>query len=169
MVGCKVRLSLNVSILSHNFWFSFFLSNDSRNLNMQALTHYMNFFDFTNLRLDIAFRTLCAKLYLKAETQQLDRILVEFSRRYWENNPNTIYGSAGALYYLMYLVQLLTGVYRCGSLRRIFLIIVKHRSPCRRPVLPNVSQPIHPQYPQRNQFTNSSRRHQSLNTRVNTR
>ncbi|KAG6837700.1 hypothetical protein H0H93_003502 [Arthromyces matolae] len=37
---------------------------------------------------------LCSKLYLKAETQQVDRILEEFSRRYWDCNPNGIYGSA---------------------------------------------------------------------------
>ena len=39
-------------------------------------------------------RRLCAKLYLKAETQQVDRILDEFSRRYWDCNPNSLYGSA---------------------------------------------------------------------------
>ena len=54
----------------------------------------MEYFDFSGLRLDVAFRRLCAKLYLKAETQQVDRILEEFSRRYWELNPNTVYGSA---------------------------------------------------------------------------
>lgn len=41
-----------------------------------------------------AHRRLCAKLYLKAETQQVDRILEEFSRRYWDCNPTTVYGSA---------------------------------------------------------------------------
>ena len=59
-----------------------------------ALRNYMDYFDFARLRLDVAFRRLCAKLYLKAETQQVDRILEEFSRRYWETNPNTVYGSA---------------------------------------------------------------------------
>jgi hypothetical protein len=39
-------------------------------------------------------RRLCAKLYLKAETQQVDRILEEFSRRYWDCNPGGVYGSA---------------------------------------------------------------------------
>lgn len=39
---------------------------------------------------------LCSKLFLKAETQQVDRILEEFSRRYWECNPNTVYGSSSA-------------------------------------------------------------------------
>lgn len=40
------------------------------------------------------FRRFCAKLYLKGETQQIDRILSEFSRRYWECNPTSLYGSA---------------------------------------------------------------------------
>jgi PH/SEC7 domain-containing protein len=42
------------------------------------------------------FRRLCDKLYLKAETQQIDRILDQFSRRYYQNNPGSVYGSAGA-------------------------------------------------------------------------
>jgi hypothetical protein len=41
-----------------------------------------------------AGRALCTKLYLKAETQQVDRILVEFSRRWQECNPGNLFGSA---------------------------------------------------------------------------
>jgi len=40
------------------------------------------------------FRRLCGKLYLKGETQQVDRILEQFSRRYWDCNPGGVYGSA---------------------------------------------------------------------------
>jgi hypothetical protein len=47
----------------------------------------------------MSYRHLCAKLYLKAETQQVDRILDEFSRRYWDNNPGGVYGSASELIY----------------------------------------------------------------------
>lgn len=65
----------------------------SGRINKVALRYYMDFFDFAGLRLDAAFRRLCAKLYLKAETQQVDRILAEFSRRYWELNTATVYGS----------------------------------------------------------------------------
>lgn len=38
---------------------------------------------------------LCEKLYLKAESQQVDRILAAFSQRYWKLNPNCVYGSFG--------------------------------------------------------------------------
>ncbi|KAG8862477.1 hypothetical protein FRB96_001548 [Tulasnella sp. 330] len=50
-------------------------------LNKAALAEYINHFDFKGYRLDNAFRLLCGKLYLKAETQQVDRILDEFSHR----------------------------------------------------------------------------------------
>lgn len=66
----------------------------SKPVNNLALRYYMDHFDFAGLRLDVAFRRLCSKLYLKAETQQVDRILEEFSRRYWELNLNTVFGSA---------------------------------------------------------------------------
>ncbi|KAH0827483.1 hypothetical protein J3R83DRAFT_4178 [Lanmaoa asiatica] len=69
---------------------------DSGSINKITLRYYMDYFDFTGLRLDIAFRRLCSKLYLKAETQQVDRILEEFSRRFWDCNPVRVYGSASA-------------------------------------------------------------------------
>ncbi|KAG5335134.1 hypothetical protein C0989_002325 [Termitomyces sp. Mn162] len=67
-------------------------------INKLVLHHYVNFFDFAGLRLDMAFRRLCFKLCLKAETQQVDRILQEFSCRYWECNPGGIYGSANIVH-----------------------------------------------------------------------
>ncbi|GJJ06521.1 hypothetical protein Clacol_000713 [Clathrus columnatus] len=76
-------------------------------LNAVTLHHYIEFYDFTGLRLDHAFRRFCAKLYLKGETQQIDRILSEFSRRYWECNPNSIYGSASVVHAVAYSILLL--------------------------------------------------------------
>ncbi|KAL1717370.1 hypothetical protein EV715DRAFT_203332 [Schizophyllum commune] len=76
-------------------------------INKVALRHYMANFDFSNLRLDMAFRRLCSKLFLKAETQQVDRILEEFSRRYWECNPNTVYGSSNIVHAVAYSLLLL--------------------------------------------------------------
>ncbi|KAM5530981.1 hypothetical protein V8D89_015363 [Ganoderma adspersum] len=76
-------------------------------INKAALRHYMQNFDFSNLRLDQAFRRLCAKLYLKAETQQVDRILDEFARRYWDCNPTTVLGNASVVHAVAYSVLLL--------------------------------------------------------------
>ncbi|SCV71895.1 BQ2448_4589 [Microbotryum intermedium] len=61
-------------------------------LNSLTLSLYIDRFDFTNLRLDLAFRKLCGKLYLKAETQQVDRILEQFSRRYYEQHATDEFG-----------------------------------------------------------------------------
>lgn len=74
-------------------------------MNVAALRHYVDHFDLADLRLDVAFRKLCAKLYLKAETQQVDRILEQFSRKYFEDNPQTVYGSSGSFH-----LSLLNGV-----------------------------------------------------------
>ncbi|KAI0081910.1 hypothetical protein K474DRAFT_1655788 [Panus rudis PR-1116 ss-1] len=76
-------------------------------INKVALRHYMDNFDFSGLRLDNAFRKLCAKLYLKAETQQVDRILEEFARRYWECNPTSIFGNASVVHAVTYSLLLL--------------------------------------------------------------
>lgn len=65
----------------------------SRPQSKYALKHYMAYFDFANMRVDEAFRQFCQKLYLKAETQEIDRILGGFSERYFECNPMTIFGS----------------------------------------------------------------------------
>ncbi|KDR75929.1 hypothetical protein GALMADRAFT_515159 [Galerina marginata CBS 339.88] len=76
-------------------------------INKVALKHYVEFFDFASLRLDIAFRRLCGKLYLKGETQQVDRILEQFSRRYWDCNPGGLYGSANIVHAVSYSLLLL--------------------------------------------------------------
>ncbi|CAB4423591.1 unnamed protein product [Rhizophagus irregularis] len=76
-------------------------------INSRALKCYMDYYDFSNLRLDVAFRRLCGKLYIKAETQQLDRILEGFSIRYWECNPKTIYGSSDVVHAVAYSILLL--------------------------------------------------------------
>lgn len=88
-------------------------------ISTATLRHYLSKFDFAGLRLDAAFRCvlahashnrltaadkiprlpifsrLCSRLYLKAETQQVDRILEQFSRCYYEQNPQSPYGSSG--------------------------------------------------------------------------
>lgn len=99
--GSVDSMSLLLLLYSYHSFDNAYSLFHSGTVNKVALHYYMNFFDFSGLRLDVAFRRLCAKLYLKAETQQVDRILEEFSRRYWETNPNTVYGSASELFWLI--------------------------------------------------------------------
>ena len=59
------------------------------------LQSYMAHFDFTDVELEQAFRSLCSKLHFKGETQQIDRVLLEFSTRYFECNPDCVLKSIG--------------------------------------------------------------------------
>ncbi|KAG2212665.1 hypothetical protein INT47_000642 [Mucor saturninus] len=71
------------------------------------LQSYMSHFDFKGLKLEQAFRTLCSKLYLKGETQQIDRVLLQFSARYYECNPQSIFGSIDVVHAIVYSLLLL--------------------------------------------------------------
>ncbi|TKA56825.1 hypothetical protein B0A53_01226 [Rhodotorula sp. CCFEE 5036] len=74
-------------------------------ISSATLRHYMSKFDFAGLRLDGA--RLCGRLYLKAETQQVDRILEQFSRWYYEQNPKSPYGSLDVVHAVTYSILLL--------------------------------------------------------------
>ncbi|GAA5833819.1 hypothetical protein JCM9279_001632 [Rhodotorula babjevae] len=76
-------------------------------VNAATLRLYVDKFDFAGLSLDAAFRRLCGKLYLKGETQQVDRILEQFSRRYFDDNPKTVYGSSDVVHAVSYSLLLL--------------------------------------------------------------
>jgi hypothetical protein len=44
---------------------------------------------------------------MKAESQQIDRILEVFARRYWHCNPKSVFGSADVVYAVTYSMLLL--------------------------------------------------------------
>jgi PH/SEC7 domain-containing protein len=46
----------------------------------------------------LTHRDLCAKLHLKAESQEIDRILEGFSARYYDCNPATVFGTPGLVH-----------------------------------------------------------------------
>jgi len=50
---------------------------------------YIRYFDLSGLTLDAALREFLRKLLLTGETQERERILAHFSRRYLECNPGT--------------------------------------------------------------------------------
>ncbi|KAG0206465.1 hypothetical protein BGX28_002098 [Mortierella sp. GBA30] len=62
--------------------------------NRLVLNYYMDNFDFSGKRLDVAFRILCQKLVLKGETQEVDRVLEAFADRFVKCNPRTLLGGA---------------------------------------------------------------------------
>ncbi|KAF9915607.1 hypothetical protein BX616_005751 [Lobosporangium transversale] len=75
--------------------------------NRMVLTHYMNNFDFSGKRLDVAFRQLCQKLVLKGETQEVDRVLEGFAQRYVDCNPRSIFGTKDVVHAISYSILLL--------------------------------------------------------------
>ena len=58
-------------------------------------TAYMELFDWHNLNILVALRSFCNQLLLKAETQQVDRILDAFSIRWCVCNPNHGFKATG--------------------------------------------------------------------------
>ncbi|CEG68033.1 hypothetical protein RMATCC62417_04366 [Rhizopus microsporus] len=71
------------------------------------LTYYMAYFDFKSVKLEQAFRMLCSKLHLRGETQQIDRILYAFADRYFQCNPQCIFGTIDVVYSIIYSLLLL--------------------------------------------------------------
>lgn len=69
--------------------------------------YYMSLFDWTGKSVLSAVRGLCDKLYMKAESQQLDRIIDSFADRWCECNPQHGFKSPGVIYTLAYSILLL--------------------------------------------------------------
>ncbi|ORY06083.1 SEC7-like protein, partial [Basidiobolus meristosporus CBS 931.73] len=76
-------------------------------LNILVLRKYMDHFDFTGMRLENAFRFFCSCLFLRGEAQIIDRILNEFSRRYWECNRGGVLSDQDTIYTIVYSILLL--------------------------------------------------------------
>ncbi|CAO1624083.1 unnamed protein product [Jaminaea pallidilutea] len=76
-------------------------------LRQAARESYFEYFDFKDERVDASLRKLCDKLFLRAETQQVDRILGAFSQRYWQCNPLPMYGSADNVHAVVFSLLLL--------------------------------------------------------------
>lgn len=56
---------------------------------------YMRLFNWSNLNILAALRSLCERLVLKGETQQVDRVLDAFSNRWCDCNPNHGFKATG--------------------------------------------------------------------------
>ncbi|KAJ3277325.1 hypothetical protein HK104_003400, partial [Borealophlyctis nickersoniae] len=75
----------------------------------QVLAGYMDCFDFSGISLDDSFRSLTSHLYLTGETQMIDRILYQFSRRYWDCNleMHSLFRSIDIVYGILFSLVLL--------------------------------------------------------------
>ena len=68
---------------------------------------YLELFQFKNLTILAALRSLCGKLYLKGEAQQVDRILDAFSTWWFTCNPNNGFKATDVVHTICYSLLLL--------------------------------------------------------------
>ncbi|KAI9814945.1 MAG: hypothetical protein M1832_005584 [Thelocarpon impressellum] len=73
----------------------------------RARKAYLQLFDWTNLNILAAMRSLCAKLILKGETQQVDRILDAVSTRWCQCNPHHGFKAPDVVHTICYSILLL--------------------------------------------------------------
>lgn len=73
---------------------------------------FMSLFNFTCKSILRSLRMLCDKLYMKAESQQLNRVIEAFSQAWCEQNPNHGFYDSNVVYTISYaLVLLNTDIY----------------------------------------------------------
>ncbi|KAJ2701665.1 hypothetical protein H4218_001265 [Coemansia sp. IMI 209128] len=75
--------------------------------NGLALRFYIGNYDFRGLRIDESLRRLCAHIFLRGESQVIDRLLVALAQRFVACNPDTELRSADVAHAVTYSTLLL--------------------------------------------------------------
>lgn len=91
----------------------------------RTLKAYMSLYDFTNLNILASMRVVCGRLVLKGESQQVDRILEAFSKRWCQSNPNHGFKTIGEFINLLDLYQ--ANVVRCRAYNLLLGSSAEHR------------------------------------------
>ncbi|KAJ4291587.1 hypothetical protein N0V88_006186 [Collariella sp. IMI 366227] len=76
-------------------------------VRQRTLRAYMELYDFEGQSIVASLRQVCQRLLLRAETQQVDRILVAFSKRWCDCNPNHGFKSTDIIHTICYSIILL--------------------------------------------------------------
>ncbi|KAI2634608.1 hypothetical protein GGS21DRAFT_518609 [Xylaria nigripes] len=76
-------------------------------VRQRTLRAYMDLYNFENQSVLTALRQVCSRLILRAETQQVDRILVAFSNRWCICNPNHGFKTIDVIHTMCYSIMLL--------------------------------------------------------------
>ncbi|KAK0714369.1 hypothetical protein B0T21DRAFT_296968 [Apiosordaria backusii] len=76
-------------------------------VRQRVLRAYMDLFDFGNQSIVNGLRLVCNRLLLRAETQQVDRILVAFTKRWCDCNPNHGFKIPDVIHTICYSIILL--------------------------------------------------------------
>ncbi|GKT82472.1 sec7 domain-containing protein [Colletotrichum tofieldiae] len=76
-------------------------------IRQRTLQAYMDLYDFTNKSILQSLRLICERLVFRAETQQVDRILVAFSKRWCDCNTNHGFKASDVIHTICYSIMLL--------------------------------------------------------------
>ncbi|TWU78234.1 hypothetical protein ED733_008063 [Metarhizium rileyi] len=76
-------------------------------VRQRTLQAYMELYDFSCLSILVSLRQICGRLVLRAETQQVDRILVAFSKRWCNCNPTHGFKATDVVHMICYSIMLL--------------------------------------------------------------
>lgn len=120
-------------------------------VRQRTLQAYMDLYDFANKSIVACLREVCNRLILRAETQQVDRILVCFSTRWCDCNPNHGFKSMGKSCPFSVLsplrnTVLLTYILRCGSHHLLLDYAAQHRLAHGRHRVQDDAQSIHQEH-----------------------
>jgi PH and SEC7 domain-containing protein len=66
----------------------------------------LKYFEFDKLALDVALRMFLKQFSLSGETQERERVLVHFSKRFLDCNPGTVINSQDAVHTLTCAIML---------------------------------------------------------------
>ena len=85
------------------------LGDDSEECK-KIMSDYVDQLDFHDMAIVTALRTFLAGYRLPGEAQKIDRLMLKFAQRYYENNPELteIFASADTCYVLAYSIIMLT-------------------------------------------------------------
>ncbi|KAK1590137.1 Sec7 domain-containing protein [Colletotrichum navitas] len=76
-------------------------------IRQRTLQAYMDLYDFTSKSILQSLRLVCERLVFRAETQQVDRILVAFSKRWCDCNTNHGFKASDVIHTICYSIMLL--------------------------------------------------------------
>ncbi|KAB5518202.1 hypothetical protein GE09DRAFT_1012075, partial [Coniochaeta sp. 2T2.1] len=76
-------------------------------VRQRTLRAYMDLYDFQDKSIVASLRQMCNRLVLRAETQQVDRILVAFSKRWCDCNPRHGFKATDVIHTICYSIMLL--------------------------------------------------------------
>ena len=84
-------------------------------VRQRTLHAYMELYDFAACSIVYSLRQICDRLIFRAETQQVDRILMAFSKRWVTCNPNHGFKATGTFPRLGLSHPFGCSAYRCNS------------------------------------------------------